>query len=55
MSTKPSASQVNPILQAAADQVSKSKRRRTPKAKDLPRWECRDQLSLFDPSEGAGK
>jgi hypothetical protein len=48
--TKRPASQVNPIVQAAADQVT-AKRRRTPKAKDLPRWECRDQLSLFDPSE----
>ncbi|WP_157110938.1 MULTISPECIES: hypothetical protein [Nocardia] len=54
MSAKPSASQVNPIVQAAADQV-KAKRRRPAKAKDLPRWECRNQLSLFDPSEGAGK
>lgn len=53
MSAKPD--QVNPIVRAAADQVSKGKRRRPAKAKDIPRWECRDQLSLFDPSEGAGK
>ncbi|MBV7704645.1 hypothetical protein NOVA_17885 [Nocardia nova] len=53
--TKRPASQVNPIVQAAADQVSKAKRRRPAKAKDLPRWECRDQLSLFDPSEAVEK
>ncbi|WP_084823770.1 hypothetical protein [Nocardia beijingensis] len=41
----------NPIVTAAAEQVAKSKRRRTTsKARELPRWECRDQLALFDPS-----
>ncbi|MEU2104303.1 hypothetical protein [Nocardia sp. NPDC019255] len=43
--------QPNPIVTAAAEQVAKSKRRRTSgKARDLPRWECLDQMSLFDPS-----
>ncbi|MGY1867294.1 hypothetical protein ACW9HK_19570 [Nocardia gipuzkoensis] len=43
--------QANPIVTAAAEQVAKSKRRRTnSKARDLPRWECPDQLTLFDPS-----
>ncbi|WP_063053020.1 hypothetical protein [Nocardia arthritidis] len=45
-----SARRPNPIVTAAAEQVAKSKRRRTGKARDLPRWECRDQLTLFDPS-----
>lgn len=41
----------NPIVTAAAEHVAKSKRRRsTTKARELPRWECRDQLTLFDPS-----
>ncbi|RDI64044.1 hypothetical protein [Nocardia pseudobrasiliensis] len=42
--------QVNPIVQAAADQVNKTKRRNSNAlAKErLRRWECRDQLSLFD-------
>ncbi|MET9031106.1 hypothetical protein ABZW96_36745 [Nocardia sp. NPDC004168] len=41
----------NPIVTAAAEQVAKSKRRRaSSKAKDVPRWECRDQMTLFDPS-----
>ncbi|MGY1869831.1 hypothetical protein ACW9HK_32555 [Nocardia gipuzkoensis] len=43
--------QANPIVTAAAEQVATSKRRRTrSKAKDLPRWECPDQMTLFDPS-----
>ncbi|MGW4330286.1 hypothetical protein ACWEKR_30905 [Nocardia sp. NPDC004573] len=42
--------QANPIVTAAAEQVAKSKRRRTGKARDLPRWECPDQMTLFDPS-----
>ncbi|WP_280315719.1 hypothetical protein [Nocardia abscessus] len=42
--------QPNPIVTAAAQQVAKSKRRRTGKARDLPRWECPDQMPLFDPS-----
>lgn len=42
--------QVNPIVQAAADRVRKSKNRR--KVKDLPaNWECPGQLGLFDTSE----
>ncbi|MGY1959603.1 hypothetical protein [Nocardia gipuzkoensis] len=42
--------QTNPIVTAAAEQVAKSKRRRTrSKARDLPRWECPDQMTLFDP------
>ncbi|WP_159845771.1 hypothetical protein [Nocardia sp. CY41] len=46
-----SARPTNPIVTAAAEQVAKSKRRRsTSKARELPRWECRDQLTLFDPS-----
>ncbi|MFE5288128.1 hypothetical protein ACFRAQ_24445 [Nocardia sp. NPDC056611] len=50
---KQSASQVNPIVQAAADQVAKSKRPRKPAGKDIPRtWTCEGQLSLFDPREG---
>ncbi|MEU6189020.1 hypothetical protein [Nocardia sp. NPDC047038] len=41
----------NPIVTAAAEQVAKSKRRRTSsKTKDVPRWECPDQMTLFDPS-----
>ncbi|MGW5221600.1 hypothetical protein ACWEQA_27380 [Nocardia sp. NPDC004085] len=41
----------NPIVTAAAEQVAKSKRRRSSsKARELPRWECREQLTLFDPS-----
>ncbi|AHH17268.1 hypothetical protein NONO_c24720 [Nocardia nova SH22a] len=48
MSTEPEARQVNPIVQKAADQVGKRRRARKSKAKDLPRWECRGQLSLFD-------
>jgi hypothetical protein len=53
MSGKPEARQVNPIVRKAADQVATAKRRRAskPKPKDLPRWECRDQLSLFDTRE----
>src|SRR5690349_22726247 len=54
MTSKPETAQVNPIVRKAADQVANAKRR-TAKPKDLPRWECRDQLSLFDPLEGAGK
>ncbi|MEU6829930.1 hypothetical protein ABZ894_14895 [Nocardia beijingensis] len=46
--TKPTASRVNPIVQAAADQVTDGKRR--------PRRDihapCSGQLSLFDPSTG---
>ncbi|MFE2995326.1 hypothetical protein ACFXG4_09990 [Nocardia sp. NPDC059246] len=50
---KASAPQVNPIVQAAADQVAKSKRRRKAAGRDIPRtWTCEDQLSLFDPTEG---
>lgn len=49
MSTKHEAAQVNPIVQAAADRVRKSKNRR--KVKDLPRWECPGQLGLFEESE----
>lgn len=54
MTAKPEAAQVNPIVRKAADQVASTKRRRAckPKPKDLPRWECRDQLSLFDTPEG---
>ncbi|MBF4999337.1 hypothetical protein IRT45_19500 [Nocardia sp. BSTN01] len=49
MSTKHGAPQVNPIVQAAADRVRKSKRR---KAKDLPaNWERPGQTGLFDESE----
>ncbi|WP_280240660.1 hypothetical protein [Nocardia abscessus] len=46
------ARQPNPIVAAAAEQVTKSKRRRrtTSKARELPRWECPDQMTLFDPS-----
>ncbi|MGY1874274.1 hypothetical protein [Nocardia gipuzkoensis] len=45
------ARQTNPMVTAAAEQVAKFKRRRTSsKARELPRWECRDQLTLFDPS-----
>ncbi|WP_067811536.1 hypothetical protein [Nocardia beijingensis] len=42
----------NPIVTAAAEQVATSKRRRrvSSKARELPRWECRDQMTLFDPS-----
>ncbi|MEV0340569.1 hypothetical protein AB0H49_16195 [Nocardia sp. NPDC050713] len=43
---KPAAKQVNPIVQAAADQVAKGKRRRPGKNLHEP---CRDQLALFDP------
>ncbi|MBF6171523.1 hypothetical protein [Nocardia blacklockiae] len=53
MTTKKQAAQINPIVQAAADQVRKS-RRRTGKAKDLPRWECPDQLTLFDTTRQDG-
>lgn len=43
--------QPSPIVTAAAEQVAKSKRRRTSsKVRDLPRWECPDQMTLFDPS-----
>ncbi|MFI2284533.1 hypothetical protein [Nocardia beijingensis] len=46
--TKPAASRVNPIVQAAADEVADGKRR--------PRRDihapCAGQLSLFDPSTG---
>ncbi|MFF0527781.1 hypothetical protein ACFYT3_05270 [Nocardia amikacinitolerans] len=45
---KPTARQVNPIVQAAADQVAKGKR--GPR-KNLHE-PCRGQLSLFDPKEG---
>lgn len=49
MNTKRSAPQVNPIVQAASDQVRKSKRR---KAKELPTdWKCPGQPGLFDESE----
>lgn len=52
MSAKHEAPQVNSIVRKAADQVAKTKTRRTrkPKAKDVPRWDCRGQLSLFDMS-----
>ncbi|WP_040827767.1 ASCH domain-containing protein [Nocardia jiangxiensis] len=44
------APQINPIVQAAAEQVANSKRRRarTSPAKDVPRCACRGQLSLFE-------
>ncbi|WP_280247349.1 hypothetical protein [Nocardia abscessus] len=43
--------ETNPIVTAAAEQVTKSRRRRArSKARELPRWECRDQMTLFDPS-----
>ncbi|MGW5519372.1 hypothetical protein [Nocardia africana] len=49
MNTKEPVPQVNPIVQAASDQVRKSKRR---KAKDLPpRWQSSSQPGLFDESE----
>ncbi|WP_040781095.1 hypothetical protein [Nocardia pneumoniae] len=48
--TSGTARQRNPIVTAAAEQVAKSKRRRTSKARDLPRWECPDQMTLFDHS-----
>ncbi|WP_028479113.1 hypothetical protein [Nocardia sp. CNY236] len=53
--TKPQAATVNPIVEAAADQVTKSRRRdRTRTLRDLPRWGCPDQLVLFDtPTPGA--
>ncbi|MCX4093662.1 hypothetical protein [Nocardia sp. alder85J] len=51
-SPNPAARQVNPIVKAAAEQVQRSKNRPAkPKPRELPRWSCRDQLSLFDPSE----
>ncbi|MGY2019885.1 hypothetical protein [Nocardia gipuzkoensis] len=40
----------NPIVTASAEQVAIKRRRTRSKAKDLPRWECRDQMTLFDPS-----
>ena len=51
MSAKPKAAQVNPIVRKAADQVARKRRASKPKAKDLPRYECRGQLSLFDSLE----
>ncbi len=49
MNAKPPVPQVNPIVQAASDQVRKSKRR---KAKDLSaRWQSPSQPGLFDESE----
>ncbi|WP_157110929.1 MULTISPECIES: hypothetical protein [Nocardia] len=48
MNTKPEAVQVNPIVQAAADQVRNSKRRN---AKDLLGGERRAQSGLFEESE----
>ncbi|WP_280294949.1 hypothetical protein [Nocardia abscessus] len=39
---------VNPVVQAAADQVA-DRKRRTRKDLDAP---CRGQLSLFDPKQG---
>jgi hypothetical protein len=52
MSTEHEAPQVNPMVKKAADQVAKTKTRRTskPKAKDVPRWGCRGQLALLDVS-----
>jgi hypothetical protein len=57
MNTRHEAQQVNPIVRKAADQVADAKRRRTskPKPKDLPRWECPDQLSLFDTSKATDR
>ncbi|MEU5761153.1 hypothetical protein [Nocardia sp. NPDC047648] len=46
--TKPAASQVNPIVQAAADQVADDKRR----ARKNLHAPCSGQLSLFDSSPG---
>jgi hypothetical protein len=46
--TKPAATPVNPIVQAAADQVADDKRR-SRKNLHAP---CSGQLSLFDPSLG---
>ncbi|WP_280377295.1 hypothetical protein [Nocardia wallacei] len=55
MSTKHEPAQVNPIVQAAADQVKAQKLRSnaSTKAKErLRRWgECADQMSLFDSPE----
>ncbi|MCC3316507.1 hypothetical protein [Nocardia africana] len=49
MNTKEPVPQVNPIVQAASDQVRKAKRR---KAKVLPAGcECPGQPGLFDESE----
>lgn len=48
MSTEPEAQQVNPVVKKAADQVGKRRRAKKSSAKDVPRWECRGQLSLFD-------
>ncbi|WP_181064862.1 hypothetical protein [Nocardia nova] len=48
MNTKQEAPQVNPIVQAAVDQVRKTKRR---KVKDLPRRQRPSELGLFDESE----
>ncbi|MBV7702851.1 hypothetical protein NOVA_08725 [Nocardia nova] len=48
MSTKEGAPQVNPIVQAAADRVRKSKRRNV---KDLPRRQRSSELGLFEESE----
>ncbi|MEV0344087.1 hypothetical protein AB0H49_34260 [Nocardia sp. NPDC050713] len=45
---KPAARQVNPIVQAAADQVTKAKRR---PRKNLHE-PCDGQMSLFDTKEG---
>ncbi|MGY1948645.1 hypothetical protein [Nocardia asiatica] len=54
MTSEPSgtaARQTNPIVTAAAEQVTKSRRRRArSKARELPRWECANQMTLFDPS-----
>ncbi|MCX4095062.1 hypothetical protein [Nocardia sp. alder85J] len=48
-SPKSAASQVNPIVQAAADQVRRAKDRTArEKTKTLPRSARRDQQSLFD-------
>ncbi|WP_081635685.1 hypothetical protein [Nocardia sp. BMG111209] len=46
---KPTVSQVNPIVQAAADQVRRSKNRTARRnARDLPQATGRDQQSLFN-------
>jgi hypothetical protein len=54
--TNDTAPQVNPVVQAAADQVRRSGNRRAKvKAKDVPRWTCDgQQLSLFEISEVTG-
>ncbi|WP_157186152.1 hypothetical protein [Nocardia jiangxiensis] len=51
MSAEHEAAQVNPIVRKAADQVANKRRASKPKAKELPRYDCRGQLSLFDTSK----